>query len=410
MCRTYRDNFKALFRQILPFLIFATLLRIPALFVPHLEGDEVTYQALAQEMNWDLSHYTTQDHPVVRTFPGGVYRLPLFFHPPLLPLFIKVGQVFGRGVEAGLFFEWIGAILLLCCAHQVSRQLNFSRQKTHLLLGLVATCPVLNFSTTHLHLDGLSAAFFFAAVVTLLEALKRDLHKLVYLSAVLAALALNLKFNILIAIPILSLPWIYFGLRCDPPAHGKKPYALLAQFTLIVALLGLPHYLRFYDLTGSLIPLHDIDRQETINYNAFTQMIFRRTRMEMVLRMLLIIPPLWVLFIPSKLRSMTEALKTTPILRVYVAGAAYLLLFTLAQDNLFRQERYYALLLPFLYPLLLLSQGNKELGKRELGYFILGITLMGLASYRNCVLFPQLAIASPSLPDFFPFLAFVNQS
>ncbi|RME85634.1 MAG: hypothetical protein D6785_04170, partial [Planctomycetota bacterium] len=91
-------------------IVLAT--HIPFFFFPHHEGDEMVYLALAQEMNWDFSHYTTKDHPIIARYSSfQTHRQPLFVHPPLYPYLLKIGFLFGYPIQVGLLIP-MGSLLL----------------------------------------------------------------------------------------------------------------------------------------------------------------------------------------------------------------------------------------------------------------------------------------------------------
>lgn len=109
-------------------LLFA-LLHLNAFFVAHVEGDEVVYLTLSREMNWDLTHYTTKDDPIVSQFPHNSYRLPLFTHPPLFPWLLKVGDTLGNSIATGLTIELLAmGLLFVFTARLMLRLLGWTAQ------------------------------------------------------------------------------------------------------------------------------------------------------------------------------------------------------------------------------------------------------------------------------------------
>src|SRR4051812_42550630 len=105
-------------RRVFPFMwglatLVSLLLHAPSFTMIHNEGDEVVYQGLASEMNWDLSRYSTAGIPQLRHFPFSIYRHPLSHQPPLYPLVLKLGQALHDPVLMGLLFNNLAMALLL---------------------------------------------------------------------------------------------------------------------------------------------------------------------------------------------------------------------------------------------------------------------------------------------------------
>jgi len=154
--------------------IISGLAHVKSFSATHIEGDETVYLTLSQEMNWNLTHYTTMDDPKVSHYPYATYRHPLFVHPPLYPLILKIGGIFGQPLVAGLLFVNLSMGLLLLYAWRVMVMLQISPRWSVVAFVGIVFCPLLFFSTSRLHTDGLLAIWLTCALVAYMEALDTE--------------------------------------------------------------------------------------------------------------------------------------------------------------------------------------------------------------------------------------------
>jgi len=67
-----------MFNKYTPFLVISALLlfslgmRLPAIFIPHIENDEVIYQTLAEKVSKNIHDYTLQGTPLIEQLPRGL--------------------------------------------------------------------------------------------------------------------------------------------------------------------------------------------------------------------------------------------------------------------------------------------------------------------------------------------------
>jgi 4-amino-4-deoxy-L-arabinose transferase-like glycosyltransferase len=401
------------------FAAFALLIatHIPSFLRPHLEGDEEVYQVLAREMNWDFSHYTTMDDARIREFPSQAYRLPLYFHPPLFPYVLKIGGVLGKPVVVGLLFQIAAMLLLIYSLWRAAVKQGLRDASLAALLLLTLTCPVLNFSTSLLHLDGLMAAFLTSGLLLYYEATQSRSMKLTAVAALLLALALNTKFNSLIALPLVGVVQLAHLWRTRAE-HGIRGYAGLMRwehwrlFVLLVALLvplGGWHYFRMLGTYGTLFPFSLRPSERTLNFSIYTRMVHQRTRSQMFLHLLLLVPAATALLSPWIWKGLRADSRGRVFVTLCLACFALLFLVTFAQDNLFRQERYYCIFLPFMYLSLVLLVDRLEDVAREryLSWIVLSSGLMLCTVFLNVVLGYKSSFIAPALVDFLPFLDFL---
>ncbi len=183
------------------FCALSILLHLKSFTVKHVEGDEVVYLTLAREVNWDLSHYTTMDDPRVSQFPYGTYQAPLFIHPPLFPLVLKIGYALGNPVMVGLIFQNLAMMFLLFFVWRVCVFLDISKYLVPIVFATFIFCPILLFDTTRLHMDGLLAIFAFCGISLYIEAIYSESVPKAFYAGLILITALNIKFQAVLILP-----------------------------------------------------------------------------------------------------------------------------------------------------------------------------------------------------------------
>lgn len=353
---------------------FSILMHASSFWWAHTEGDELVYLALAHEMKWDLSHYTTRDDPTIRKFPDSIYRGPLFHQPPLLPLVLKLGQVtIGSAVDAGLLFENVAIWLLL---YYTWRWMVFQRMPIlwgSIALAGVTFCPLLLSSSTRLHHDALMACFMVSGLVAYIEALQRPGILRATIAGLLLSIGLNLRYNALIYLPILFVLQLDNVVRSgmqntsSEPVPQKLPTSSASRWLAfgivggLVATVGLQHYYRVLANYGSLMPssfLHlDPDAAE---FSPFLRSVLERQPWKTALHLVLIYPILFAFALPAvyvpllrRLREGSREVLFTPI---------FLYLFAVEFYFSYSQVRYFATVMPCLYlalPLMIRDQTSR---------------------------------------------------
>ena len=162
----------------LPILLFFCIvsvgLHLPSFGLEHEAGDEIVYRVLSAEMGWDLSHYTTMDHPRLSKNNFPLYRAPLFAHPPLLPLILKGAREVGDPTLLGLAFLAGSMCLLLVFIRRTLLSFAMSPNAIVWALALASFCPVLMLTTTKLLADGLLAIYLFCGISLAIESFRDD--------------------------------------------------------------------------------------------------------------------------------------------------------------------------------------------------------------------------------------------
>lgn len=133
------------------FLIFGVYFLFNLVHQPVIDWDEEVYLHLSKQITWTLDGYTTRDSHIDRALPQAYYRSPLFHHPPLVPLGIKllsfVGYITGAKI-INLILWGVSIILVYAIASK------FTDLKGAILaLILWVTCPIMNLEARLIHLD-----------------------------------------------------------------------------------------------------------------------------------------------------------------------------------------------------------------------------------------------------------------
>ena len=398
------------------FALLAVALHVRSFYAEHTEGDEMVYLALAREMGWDLSSYTTRADPVVSRYPYSIYRHEPFHQPPLLPLVLKAGMLFGAPVAAGLAFQVLAMLLLLGFARRAASSFALPVHLQVALFAALVACPLLAFSTTRLHHDGLLGIFLFGALLLQIESLEERSTKKAIGAGLLFAIALNLRYNALAALPlVLVVHAFHLYRRADATRSARSELARLARdpeswrgllvVCAIVGVLGLPHYVRVFAAYGSLLPGSFIVPDPDVGqWNEFLRRVHSRTRARSILELIAIYPMLLTWLTPAALRSFRERLRARSLACVVPVAAVYLIAVHVAA--LHQQLRYFAVATPLLLLGFVLQLQAADAAARETLWKWAGVTLVSMAiGAVHAVFTPQAANVVPAVYALLPFLA-----
>jgi 4-amino-4-deoxy-L-arabinose transferase-like glycosyltransferase len=133
------------------FLIFGVFFSFHLVHQPVIDWDEEVYLHLSKQMTWTFERYTTQNSHIDQELPQAYYRSPLFHHPPLVPLGIKLLSFAGSLVGAKILnlILWGASIYLV---YAIACKFTDLRGAI-LALGLWVVCPIVNLEARLVHLD-----------------------------------------------------------------------------------------------------------------------------------------------------------------------------------------------------------------------------------------------------------------
>lgn len=283
--------------------IAVTILQhVTMLYTRHTDGDEAVYSTLAREMNWDLSHYTTQDDPQIKQFPYTCYRHDLFFHPPLYPLVLKTGlaiepwsvkiglqsvliRSFGilptrisplpapltppEVTVAAFAFAILVRVSALLVLARLLRRWETPPFASIVVLIAVVVCPITTFSTVRWHHDGLLGLLALIAFALLCESLQTGSRWVFAMGLIAGLAAMNIRYNGIVLAPcFLAVPWFdVFRRWREARTEDAKPswrqtiqslpkwwWAFVVVAAVAMLTIGLSHYARVYWRFGTLSP------------------------------------------------------------------------------------------------------------------------------------------------------------
>jgi hypothetical protein len=393
------------------FCALSVLLHLRSFTVPHQAGDEVVYRTLAGEMEWNLSHYTTMDRAPVNGLPWPLYRSPLFIHPPLLPLVLKLGNAIGDSTPGGLVFMIASMCLLLAFVARTLRSFEASQTVTGWALALTTLCPVLLVTTTRLIPDGLLAIYLFCGISLAIESFRDGSSRKMLVAGLLLVVGFNAKYTALVALPILPALQAFHlharGGHDDLARTIRDPrnWRLFAVLLVPVLLFGLQHDYRFLMQYGTLSPAPLVTPDAGATLSPWVESVYARTHLHMLWYLLAIFPLL------SIAASRRFHRTTLAILRDRRWECVYVLIFLYLVGILFafqhREMRYMAPAFPFFYVSIALTWRYHDVAwRRRVAYLVvLSLVLMVTTGYANTIAHPTNAKIVPSLIQYLPGLA-----
>jgi 4-amino-4-deoxy-L-arabinose transferase-like glycosyltransferase len=176
------------------FLIIVVFFSFHLAHQPIIDWDEEIYLHLSRQMTWDLDRYTTKNSHIDQQLPQDYYRSPLFHHPPLVPLGIKLLSFAGSFVGAkilNLILWCISFFLIFAIANQVT-----DLKGAVLALIFWATCPMVNLEARLIHLDFPATVLSLLGVWFFLKCQNQDFKPIYLVGSGLAfAMAMLTKFT-----------------------------------------------------------------------------------------------------------------------------------------------------------------------------------------------------------------------
>ncbi len=405
-------------KSLIYFLLMAwalnLLLHIPSFNRTSWIGDEYVYLTLANEMQWNLSNYTTAAHPEISAWPVSIYSQPLFHQPPLLlPLILKAGLAFNQPRIAALLFAnaTMGLLFihLLVCWRRLKVEYGWQ------VLGLLSAsfAPLLLFSTTRIHTDATAGIFIACGIISYIESLERNSYRWAIWSATLIVIALNLRYTSLICLPILLLGHLYYatGRSCaegTPNESGSftvgrgKHWRILVIFLIAIGTLGLQHYYRIFFTYHTILPSGFMQQDTSAAFIKWTE---TRTRTRNIVNFSLLIPLLFILIKPGALRVILRGLYRRDWGAFLVLGSIYLICCLLVLS--YHELRYFAAATPLFYGCLawVLSNDDDQAQPFYLLLALFSLFSMAIVGYREAVIRPdQMITIVPLLYELIPSL------
>ncbi|MFZ4441400.1 MAG: hypothetical protein ACOYOS_23560 [Syntrophales bacterium] len=394
---------------ILLFTIVA-IFQVASIFSPHVEGDELVFLTLSKNMGWDLSNYTVMSDAPFNQFPNRLYRQPVFMHPPLFPLILKVGSSLVNPVLFGLLFNGLLKFALAIVMWHFALALGASLITAQFVAIFVTACPILGFVSSRLLVD-MGFTISLVAMIYLLIRAGIDQHrKNIILAVICCCLLLNTKIQAITYLPLFAFLYVVAA-RSALKKGEMTPISVRNQALICVALIGIigfSHHFRLLFSLGLRECLHLMDGERPLN--PFVSRIADRSPLKFIVYLVMIHPIVLMLIRPRFWIEVTQSLGPIPRPIIYLGlSLLYSVLATLFSSG--AQERYWAHIFPlaFLFLAVLYEKRMEIPDKRHAlkllyaSYF----TLLFMNNFEINVLLAgsRTAIVFPAILELLPFLS-----
>ena len=233
------------------YVMMAVLLIFGLMFLTHLmnqpvvDWDEEVYLYLSKHMSWSLQGYTTRGSHIDRELPQAYYSSPLFHHPPLVPLAIKIFSFIGylKGAKLVNLILWaVSVFLVYAIAHKFT-----DLKGAMLALAFWLVCPIVNLETRLVHLDFPSTVLVLLGMWLFLKYQDQVTHRIYLIgSGVAFALAMLTKQTG----PLLVFVPVFLFIANRKQLGDWKAWAIYGG----TVSFGFVWWLYVYMYYGSLIP------------------------------------------------------------------------------------------------------------------------------------------------------------
>ena len=248
-------------------LLFSLLLRLPALFVSHIENDEVIYQTLADKVSHDPLDYTLRGTGILANLPSMNYDQPLFHRPPLFVYLLAiVRNVLGK--DRGVLLSILAALFTIAAVFGIAKA-RYNEKSARLCAVIISACPLLLFCSTRILIDAQLVFLVTLTVGVFLMAIRKKSRLLFSLSGLALGLAcLTKEPGMLI---VLACVYLLFkdGINKEKGMH-------LLYFLGCAVLAVFPWYFWFFTTYGTLIPWWAKIFPENIEMFPFMRMVVNR--------------------------------------------------------------------------------------------------------------------------------------
>jgi len=247
-------------------ILLSLSIRLPALFIRHIENDEVILQALAEKVSENPKDYSLQGTAVLDQLPKIVYDKPLFHHPPLftygLILFRKL-----FGVRYQVLFPVFASVITLLVIFAIGKELYDEA------VGLIAAfifsiCPIVLHASTKIWIDAVLTLFCTLSVYLSILAVKKEKAFWYILAGISFGLAILSKIS---ALAIIA-PIVYLFIK----NFNAKRLSNVLYFIIFSMLIAGPWLYVFYKTFGTFFPWWIKPSEEPLRMFPFIKMAIAR--------------------------------------------------------------------------------------------------------------------------------------
>jgi hypothetical protein len=381
-----------------------------------LRGDENVYMLLSRTMGWDLSNFTTMHDPWISQWPAPIYTQPVFYHGPVLPYLLKIGDLLGAPVQLGLLFQNVVIGMFFLHLRRLLSRLEVPCGWQLVGYFGLAVAPLILFSTTRLHQDAMAGMLIACGLIAFVEAMERQSSPWAVWSGLLFSLALNARFTAILVLPVLL--WFHgYALARDRTVVGagaagaalrRRRWVLFLVTAGIVATIGLQHFYRLvftYGVTGIGALLEPAAATHDPIHDQWIQHLATRTRVRMVANLVLTVPILLVFACPETYRTLRDGVRR----RSWGApfAAAFLFLLSAVTLQSYQELRFFAFATPLLYCCVpwIMAQARERYLRFYLPLAVVSLFSMLTAAYRESIVRPdEVYRIVPALYEYLPFM------
>lgn len=289
------------------FLFFSVLFLFRLVYQPVIDWDEEVYLHLSRQVSWTLDRYTTRNSYIDHELPQAYYRSPVFHHPPLVPLGIKLLSFGGSLIGAKILnmILWCTSVLLVYAIASKFTDLKGAM----LALVLWLTCPIVNLEAKLVHLDFPLTVLTLLGLWLFLKYQDQD-PKRIYLASSGAAFALAMLTKYTGPL-LVALPAVLFITSRERLGDWK---AWVVYFGTIS--FGFVWWLYIYVRFGSIIPPGFGGGDVNGHVTAYLNSISKRQWFDLWIYFLAICP-LFLLYLGVVVNALFDIIKRRKMLPVF---------------------------------------------------------------------------------------------
>lgn len=248
-------------------VLFSLAIRLPSIFIPHVENDEIIYQTLADKVSKDLSDYSLQGTPVLDNLPKRNYDYPIFHRPPL---FVYTLAFFRSllGQRLGMLLPILSGALLVPAVFFIGRLL-YGEKKALLAGFILLSCPIILFGSTRVLIDILLTLLVALTVLVFKKAEDRQSFTWYILGGFIFGLTALTKESAFLILPVCFYVMFRKGVT------AKKVFFAVSFGAVSFAVFS-PWLYHFYKASGQFFPWWARIYEENLEMFPFVKMAVER--------------------------------------------------------------------------------------------------------------------------------------
>lgn len=252
---------------LLALILFGVVIRVPAIFMPHIENDEIIYQTLADKVSEKFSDYSLQGTDILSELPAINYDHPVFHRPPFFVYALALFRaVFGK--DFGILLPILSGVLSIFIIFFLGRKM-YDGKKALLSAFILSSCPIILFGSTRILMDVVLTVFILVTVWAVFIAAEKERLLWYVIAGILLGAAALTKES---AYPI--LPACFYIIFKKGFTLKRTVYAF--SFVIVSFIVTLPWLYHFYNVSGEIFPWWAKIYEENIKMFPFIDMAVHR--------------------------------------------------------------------------------------------------------------------------------------